>query len=91
MPVHDDLPSGHNNRYNADSVCGHCDGIICHEPWCITQNASVQYAYQAASAAGRLSQADHLILHALGVVWAGKRIRSRVRPNKMAAEGNVRK
>jgi hypothetical protein len=49
MPVQDHLPSSHSSQYSADSTCGHCDGIIRHEPWCITQNASVQYAYQAVS------------------------------------------
>jgi hypothetical protein len=69
MPVQDHLPSSHSNQYSADSACGHCDGVIRHEPWCITQNASVQYAYQAVSDPCHLSPGDHLILHALGTAW----------------------
>ena len=42
MAVQDHLPSSHSNQYSADSACEFCDGVIRHEPWCITQNASVQ-------------------------------------------------
>jgi hypothetical protein len=69
MPVQDHLPSSHSNESSADSPCGHCDGAIHHEPWCITQNVSVQYAYQAVSDTGHLSLGDNLILHALGTTW----------------------
>jgi hypothetical protein len=70
MPVQKQSPIRHSNRYSADSACGHCNGVIRHEPWCITKNASVQYAYQAIADSGYLSPGDLLILHALGVVWA---------------------
>ena len=70
----------HSNQYSADSACGHCDGVIRHEPWCITQNASVQYAYQVIGNPGRLSRADRLILHALGARWTAKRTRPKVYP-----------
>jgi hypothetical protein len=79
MPVQDHLPSSYNNQHSADSACGHCNGMTRHEPWCITQNASVQYAYQAVSGIGQLTPGDHLILHALGVAWSGKRILSELR------------
>ena len=69
----------HSNQYSADSACGHCDGVIRHEAWCVTQNAGVQYAYQVVSAPGLLSTGDHLILHALGVAWTPKRILSKAR------------
>jgi hypothetical protein len=73
------LPLTHSNRYSADSACGHCDGVIRHEPWCVTQNAAVQYATQVVSNPGLLSTRDHLILHALGVTWTPKRILSKAR------------
>ena len=79
MPVQDQHPSSHSNRYSADSPCGHCDGIIRHEAWCITQNASVQYAYQAVSDPDNLSPGDHLTLHALGAAWTPKKILSKLR------------
>jgi hypothetical protein len=59
---------------SAGSACGHCDEIICHKPWCITQNPSVQYAYQAVTNPTQLSAGDHLILHALGVAWTPAKI-----------------
>jgi hypothetical protein len=78
MPVQG-FPSRHSNQCSADSACGHCDGIIRHEPWWITQNASVQYAYRAVSGTGQLNPGDHLILHALGAAWSGQRILSKLR------------
>ena len=80
MPVQDHLPSSHSNQYGADSACGHCEGITCHEAWCITQNVSVQYAYQAVSDPVNLSPGDHLILHALGAAWTTRKILSKLRP-----------
>ena len=79
MPIQDHLPLSHSNQYSADSACGHCDGVIRHEPWCITQNAGVQYAYQAVSDPGQLSHGDSLFLHAWGASWTAKRIRSKRR------------
>jgi hypothetical protein len=72
MPTEHQLPLHHSNQYNADSACGHCDGVLRHESWCITQSAHVQYAYGAASDPRHLSLGDHLILHALGVAWTGQ-------------------
>jgi hypothetical protein len=69
MPLQSHSPMSPSNQYTAGSGCGHCDGVIRHEPWCVTQNASVQYAYQAVSDPGHLSPGDHLILHALGTAW----------------------
>jgi hypothetical protein len=69
----------HSNQYSADSACGHCDGVIRHEAWCVTQNAGVHYAYQVVLDPGLLSTGDHLILHALGVAWTLKRILSKTR------------
>ncbi len=60
------------NTYGADAACEHCSGVIRHETWCITRNDLVAYAYEAVLDADKLSFADRLILHALGVVWSGK-------------------
>jgi len=60
----------HSNKYTADSACGHCGGVVYHEPWCITCNREVAYAYEALVDAGKLSLEDQLILHALGAAWA---------------------
>jgi hypothetical protein len=79
MPAQSQIPLSHSNQYSAESACGHCDGVIRHEPWCVTQNATVQYAYQAVSDPAHLSHGDHLILHALGAAWTTKRMLSRRR------------
>ena len=59
----------HSNKYSAEAACEHCEGIVHHQPWCITQNKAVHYAYQAVMDASSLTEHDRLILHALGVVW----------------------
>ena len=74
MPVDNQLLLSHNNQYSADSACGRCDGVLRLEPWCVTQNASVLYAYQVISDPSHLSRGDHLILHGLGAAWTAKRI-----------------
>jgi hypothetical protein len=79
MPAQSQIPLSHSNQYSADSACEHCDGVIRHESWCLTQNATVQYAYQAVSDPDRLSLGDHLILHALGAAWTPKRMLSKLR------------
>jgi hypothetical protein len=73
MPVQNQLPLSDSNEAS-DSACGHCDGVIRHEPWCITESPSVQYAYQVVSDPSHLNAGDHLILHALGAAWTAKRI-----------------
>ena len=59
----------HSNRYSSDRTCEHCEGTIRHEPWCITNNELIRYAYQAVLNADTLSAGDHISLHALGVRW----------------------
>jgi hypothetical protein len=79
MPAQEQLPFRHSNQYSADSACVHCEGVIRHESWCTTQNASVHYAYQALLHPNHLSLGDHLILHALGVAWTPEKNRSKRR------------
>jgi hypothetical protein len=59
----------HSNRYSADSACEHCGGVVRHEPWCITVDSLVYYAYQIVADPTRLTIGDALILHSLGVIW----------------------
>jgi hypothetical protein len=59
----------HSNRYNSETTCQHCGGIVRHEKWCITRDALVQYAFAAVSDPTRLSLHDQLVLHALGIAW----------------------
>jgi hypothetical protein len=60
----------HTVKYSAESSCEHCDGVIRHEPWCLTVNESVLYAYTILLDPGKLTLEDRLILHALGVAWS---------------------
>jgi hypothetical protein len=59
----------HSNRYNAQSACEHCAGVVRHERWCVTCDPFVQYAFSAVLDAEKLTVTDKLILHALGVAW----------------------
>ena len=63
----------HSNRYSADAACEHCEGIVRHEPWCITRSSEVLYAFEAVLDADKLTMGDRLILHALGVAWIDNR------------------
>ena len=65
----DELRWYHSNRYAAETACEHCAGVVRHEPWCITRNANVAYAYAALLDADKLSLEDSLVLHALGIAW----------------------
>jgi len=71
MPTSKQPVLHHENQYNADSSCAHCEGVIRHERWCLTQNADVRYAFQVALYPKHLTLQDSLILHALGVSWNG--------------------
>ncbi|HUI84942.1 MAG TPA: hypothetical protein VL240_12000 [Candidatus Binatia bacterium] len=68
-PAADSQKLYQSNQYTAQSACGHCAGVIRHEPWCITRNRAVAYAWESVLDAGKLSVEDRLILHALGVAW----------------------
>lgn len=61
--------SWYPKNQNSKSACEHCGGVARHEPWCITCDALVQYAYGVVLEPEKLTLLDRLILHALGVVW----------------------
>ncbi len=60
----------HSNRYCAQAACEHCDGVVRHEPWCITLNTEVVYAYKIVIDSSALTLGDALILHSLGAAWS---------------------
>jgi len=66
----------HSNRYDASSACEHCEGIVRHEPWCITLDPVVRYAYEVVLDPAKLTLLDKLALHALGVAWEKKACRA---------------
>jgi hypothetical protein len=69
MSTQNQIPLHYSNQYNAESACLHCDGVVRHESWCVTESANVHYAFQAVLDPDQLTLGDHLILHALGVAW----------------------
>lgn len=62
-------PWYHANKYTAASSCEECGGVVYHEHWCSQCNGTVAYARQVVLDDQKLSLADRLILHALGVIW----------------------
>ena len=62
-------PASSNYRYNATCGCEFCGNVLDHQPWCDSQNPRVRYAHEVMVGRARLSQADQLYLHALGVAW----------------------
>lgn len=69
MP-HKNTVSYHSNRYHAEAACQHCEGIICHERWCLTLNSAVHYACEIVVYPDKLTTGDAIILHSLGVLWS---------------------
>ena len=69
MSTHNQPPLSHSNQYSADSACAHCEGVIRHESWCMTQNDIVHYAHLVSLFPDNLSPEDRIILHGWGVAW----------------------
>jgi hypothetical protein len=61
--------ASYSKKDNAQSACGHCEGIFEHEPWCATRDPRMAYAYQIVTDASKITAGDSLILHSLGVAW----------------------
>jgi hypothetical protein len=74
----------HSNRYHAQAACEHCEGVIRHEPWCITLHPLVFYAYQIVADPSKLSVGDAIILHSLGVIWGAKPCQGTCKTDKTA-------
>jgi|HubBroStandDraft_4_1064222.scaffolds.fasta_scaffold16227_3 hypothetical protein len=74
----------HSNRYHAKAACEHCEGIIRHEPWCITLHPLVFYATQIVSDPSKLTVGDAIILHSLGVIWGAKACQGTCKKDKTA-------
>jgi len=72
MPNTSPTTRHHSNLYSPQTACEHCGNLLAHEGWCFTRNTAVQYAYQIVMDPSKLTLADHLILHSLGVTWEMK-------------------
>lgn len=70
----------HSNRYNAQAACEHCKGVVRHERWCVMVDPVVHYPYEVVLDAAKLTLADRLILHALGVAWENPKCRGNCAP-----------
>lgn len=64
------LGFSHTIHSSASSTCEHCQGTTEHEPWCVTRDPKVYYAFEIVNHASKLTFADTLILHSLGVRWS---------------------
>ena len=86
MSATQSYPWFHSNRYTAEVACEHCEGVVGHRPWCITQNQHVLNAWESVADPAKLSLHDRLILHALGVDWIGRcRGECKTQPSESAA------
>jgi hypothetical protein len=54
MPVESHFPLSHSNQYGAESACGHCDGVIRHQPLMTLQTVTLAHrkGYRANPLAG---------------------------------------
>ncbi|MGA2980755.1 MAG: hypothetical protein ABSD76_14285 [Terriglobales bacterium] len=79
----DSVPASkfHGPRYHALAACEHCSGVIRHEPWCITRDPVVYYAYQIVADPSKLTPGDALILHSLGAIWGNNPYQGRYKTN----------
>ncbi len=60
----------HGKQIKPASACALCEGVFAHEAWCASRDPGASYAYQIVLDASKLTLADSLILHSLGVAWA---------------------
>ena len=84
MSIHQQVVSRHERKLVATKRCRHCECRTDHQPWCITQNPDVRYAFMITVYPNLLTIQDSLILHALGVTWAKKLPVTAARPAEAA-------
>ena len=84
MSIHQQVIPRHEKKLGASERCLHCECLTDHQPWCITQNPDVRYAFTVAVYPNLLTLQDSLILHALGVTWTKKSPATAARPAEAA-------
>ena len=84
MSIHQQVIPRHEKKLVASERCLHCECLTDHQPWCITQNPGVRYAFTVAVYPNLLTLQDSLILHALGVTWTKKSPATAARPAEAA-------
>ncbi len=66
------IHSAYNSKHESPkSACALCEGVFAHESWCATRDPGASYAFQIVVDASKITPWDSLILHSLGVAWAG--------------------
>jgi hypothetical protein len=60
-----------SNKYHAG--CEFCEGLKCHEPWCIVESANVRYAYEIILNPELITFGDKCALHSMGVTYCAKK------------------
>lgn len=58
-----------SNRYNAAAACPNCTEIVRHADWCPAVNEVTLYAHECVIDPHLMVEADHIVLHGLGVSW----------------------
>lgn len=84
MSIHQQVIPRHARKLVVSERCRHCECLADHQPWCITQNPDVRYAFTVAVYPNLLTLQDSLILHALGVTSTKKSRVTAVRPAEAA-------
>lgn len=59
----------HSNKYNAESACPECGGVVRCEVHCSKVNATICYAHDIVFDSSKMTEADKIRLNALGVRW----------------------
>jgi hypothetical protein len=74
-----------SNPSNPPSACEHCQGTVGHEPFCVTLNTRVLYAYEIIVDACKLTAGDQILRHGMSVAWEGEPGRGKsARPDRAA-------
>jgi hypothetical protein len=71
-----------SNQFNASSACEHCQGIVRDEPFCITLNTRVLYAYEIILDGCKLTPGDQILAarHERGL--GRQAVRGKVNPQR---------
>lgn len=57
------------NQYNVAKACEHCEGVVRHESWCVSESPAIYYAWAIVHYSGIVTEEDRIHLHGLGVAW----------------------
>lgn len=58
-----------SNQYHAGAECKTCEQMVRHADWCPVVNPTTLYAFECIVDPHLMVEADHILLHGLGVTW----------------------